>query len=29
VTVHMRGGDLYVELAEGRARLTGPAVELT
>ncbi len=29
VTVHMPGGDLYVELAEGRARLTGPAVELT
>jgi diaminopimelate epimerase len=29
VTVHMPGGDLYVELAEGRAQLTGPAVELT
>jgi diaminopimelate epimerase len=29
VTVHMPGGDLYVELAEGRARLTGPAVELS
>jgi diaminopimelate epimerase len=28
VTVHMRGGDLLVELAEGKARLTGPAVEL-
>lgn len=28
VTVHMPGGDLYVELADGRARLTGPAVEL-
>jgi len=29
VTVHMPGGDLYVELADGEARLTGPAVELT
>jgi diaminopimelate epimerase len=29
VTVHMPGGDLYVELAGGKARLTGPAVELT
>jgi diaminopimelate epimerase len=29
VTVHMPGGDLYVELADGNARLTGPAVELT
>jgi diaminopimelate epimerase len=29
VTVHMPGGDLYVELADGRARLTGPAVELS
>jgi diaminopimelate epimerase len=28
VTVHMSGGDLYVELANGQARLTGPAVEL-
>ena len=28
VTVHMPGGDLYVEVADGRARLTGPAVEL-
>ena len=28
VTVHMPGGDLYVELADGAARLTGPAVEL-
>jgi diaminopimelate epimerase len=28
VTVHMPGGDLYVELAGGQARLTGPAVEL-
>jgi len=28
VTVHMPGGDLYVELADGEARLTGPAVEL-
>ena len=28
VTVHMPGGDLFVELADGRARLTGPAVEL-
>ena len=28
VTVHMPGGDLYVELARGEARLTGPAVEL-
>jgi diaminopimelate epimerase len=29
VSVHMPGGDLYVELADGTARLTGPAVELT
>lgn len=28
VNVHMPGGDLYVELADGQARLTGPAVEL-
>lgn len=28
VTVHMPGGDLYVELDHGQARLTGPAVEL-
>ena len=28
VTVHMTGGDLYVEIADGEARLTGPAVEL-
>lgn len=28
VTVHMPGGDLFVELADGEARLTGPAVEL-
>src|SRR5262249_60221558 len=28
VTVHMPGGDLYVELADGGVRLTGPAVEL-
>jgi diaminopimelate epimerase len=28
VTVHMRGGDLLVELADGDARLTGPVVEL-
>lgn len=28
VTVHMTGGDLFVEIADGRARLTGPAVEL-
>jgi diaminopimelate epimerase len=28
VTVHMPGGDLYVELDGGEARLTGPAVEL-
>jgi diaminopimelate epimerase len=28
VTVHLPGGDLYVELADGEARLTGPAVEL-
>jgi len=28
VTVHMPGGDLAVELADGHARLTGPAVEL-
>ena len=29
VTVHMPGGDLRVELDGDRARLTGPAVELT
>jgi diaminopimelate epimerase len=29
VTVHMPGGDLYVELDGADARLTGPAVELT
>jgi len=28
VKVHMPGGDLYVELAPGETRLTGPAVEL-
>jgi diaminopimelate epimerase len=28
VTVHMPGGDLYVELDGDEARLTGPAVEL-
>jgi diaminopimelate epimerase len=28
VTVHLPGGDLYVELTDGEARLTGPAVEL-
>jgi diaminopimelate epimerase len=28
VTVHMPGGDLFVEFEDGRARLTGPAVEL-
>jgi diaminopimelate epimerase len=28
VTVHMPGGDLSVEIGDGRARLTGPAVEL-
>jgi len=28
VTVHLAGGDLHVELAEGRARLTGPAEEI-
>ena len=28
VTVHLPGGDLYVELSDGAARLTGPAVEL-
>jgi diaminopimelate epimerase len=28
VTVHMPGGDLAVEIGDGRARLTGPAVEL-
>jgi diaminopimelate epimerase len=28
VTVHMAGGDLYVELDGDEARLTGPAVEL-
>ena len=29
VAVHMPGGDLHVELADGEARLTGPAVELS
>ena len=28
VTVHMPGGDLLVELDDGEARLTGPAVEI-
>jgi diaminopimelate epimerase len=28
VTVHLAGGDLRVELADGRARLTGPAEEI-
>jgi diaminopimelate epimerase len=28
VTVHLAGGDLYVELADGEARLTGPAEEI-
>ncbi|HWJ32451.1 MAG TPA: diaminopimelate epimerase [Gaiellaceae bacterium] len=28
VTVHMPGGDLFVEIVDGEARLTGPAVEL-
>jgi len=28
VTVHMPGGALYVELRDGEARLTGPAVEI-
>lgn len=28
VTVHMPGGDLHVEIADGHTRLTGPAVEL-
>jgi diaminopimelate epimerase len=28
VTVHLAGGDLAVELADGRARLTGPAEEI-
>ena len=28
VTVHMPGGDLHVEIDDGAARLTGPAVEL-
>jgi len=28
VTVHMPGGDLYVDIADGDARLTGPVVEL-
>ena len=28
VTVHLAGGNLRVELAEGRARLTGPAEEI-
>jgi diaminopimelate epimerase len=29
VTVHMSGGDLYVEIADGEARLTGPVAELS
>jgi diaminopimelate epimerase len=29
VAVHMPGGDLHVEIADGDARLTGPAVELS
>jgi diaminopimelate epimerase len=28
VTVHLTGGDLFVEIVGGEARLTGPAVEL-
>ena len=28
VTVHLAGGDLLVELQDGRARLTGPAQEI-
>jgi diaminopimelate epimerase len=28
VTVHLAGGDLLVELADGKARLTGPAEEI-
>jgi diaminopimelate epimerase len=28
VTVHLAGGDLLVELAGGKARLTGPAEEI-
>jgi diaminopimelate epimerase len=28
VTVHLPGGELHVEVADGEARLTGPAVEL-
>ena len=28
VTVHLTGGDLHVELADGRATLTGPAEEI-
>ena len=28
VTVHLAGGDLHVELGDGRARLTGPAEEI-
>jgi diaminopimelate epimerase len=28
VTVHLSGGDLLVELADGEARLTGPAEEI-
>jgi diaminopimelate epimerase len=28
VTVHLAGGDLHVELADGRATLTGPAEEI-
>ena len=26
--VHLAGGDLHVELADGRATLTGPAEEI-
>jgi diaminopimelate epimerase len=28
VTVHLAGGDLLVELSDGKARLTGPAEEI-
>ena len=28
MTVHLAGGDLLVELEDGRARLTGPAQEI-
>jgi diaminopimelate epimerase len=28
VTVHLAGGDLAVEIADGHARLTGPAREI-